>query len=80
MFFGQVDMLSRLHSSFLVGLIGYCADQDHRLLVYEHMSNGSLQEHLYSDGEVSRVCLFIPQQGLGFIVYNFELGVKIVHI
>ncbi|KAH7404542.1 hypothetical protein KP509_15G030900 [Ceratopteris richardii] len=46
----EVDMLSRLHSPYLVGLLGYCADQDHRLLVYEYMSNGNLQEHLYSDG------------------------------
>lgn len=46
----EVDMLSRLHSPYLVGLLGYCADQDHRLLVYEYMPNGNLQEHLYSDG------------------------------
>ncbi|KAH9325949.1 hypothetical protein KI387_006127, partial [Taxus chinensis] len=32
---------------------GYCADQDHRLLVYEYMSNGNLQEHLYSDGHLT---------------------------
>jgi len=47
----EVDLLSRLHSPYLLQLIGYCADQDHRLLVYEYMSNGSVQEHLYSDGE-----------------------------
>eukprot|EP01018_Ginkgo_biloba_P010926 Gb_12951 [translate_table: standard] len=46
----EVDLLSRLHSPYLLQLIGYCADQDHRLLVYEYMSNGNLQEHLYSDG------------------------------
>ncbi|KAJ7560841.1 hypothetical protein O6H91_03G002000 [Diphasiastrum complanatum] len=46
----EVDMLSRLHSPYLLELIGYCADQDHRLLVYEYMHNGNLQEHLYSDG------------------------------
>lgn len=46
----EVDLLSRLHSPYLLDLIGYCADQDHRLLVYEYMPNGSLQEHLYSDG------------------------------
>lgn len=46
----EVDLLSRLHSPYLLQLIGYCADQDHRLLVYEYMSNGSVQEHLYSDG------------------------------
>ncbi|MCO5564697.1 hypothetical protein L7F22_018364 [Adiantum nelumboides] len=46
----EVDMLSKLHSPYLLRLIGYCADQDHRLLVYDYMSNGSLQEHLYSKG------------------------------
>jgi hypothetical protein len=49
--FEQVDVLSCLHSPYLLALIGYCADHDHRLLVYEFMPNGSLQEHLYSDGE-----------------------------
>ncbi|MCO5568361.1 hypothetical protein L7F22_022060 [Adiantum nelumboides] len=46
----EVDLLSRLHSPYLLDLIGYCADQEHRLLVYEYMPKGSLQEHLYSDG------------------------------
>ncbi|KAH7440217.1 hypothetical protein KP509_04G096800 [Ceratopteris richardii] len=46
----EVDLLSRLHSPYLLDLIGYCADQDHRLLVYEYMPKGSLQEHLCSDG------------------------------
>ncbi|KAJ7526733.1 hypothetical protein O6H91_16G021500 [Diphasiastrum complanatum] len=46
----EVDMLSRLHSPYLLELVGYCADKDHRLLVYDYMPNGSLQEHLYSDG------------------------------
>ncbi|WOL03210.1 serine/threonine-protein kinase CDL1-like [Canna indica] len=43
----EVDILSRLHSSYLVGLLGYCADQHHRLLVFEYMPNGSLQHHLH---------------------------------
>lgn len=46
----EVDMLSNLHSPYLLALIGYCADQEHRLLVYDYMPNGSLQEHLYSNG------------------------------
>lgn len=49
----EVDVLSCLHSPYLLALIGYCADHDHRLLVYEFMPNGSLQEHLYSDGSPS---------------------------
>lgn len=43
----QVDLLSRLHSPFLVELLGYCADQHHRLLVFEFMPNGTLQRHLH---------------------------------
>ncbi|KAK6142080.1 hypothetical protein DH2020_012182 [Rehmannia glutinosa] len=31
----------------LVKLIGYCAEGDQRLLVYEYMSLGSLEDHLY---------------------------------
>ncbi|XP_024020191.1 probable serine/threonine-protein kinase PBL7 [Morus notabilis] len=42
----EVDLLSRLHSPYLVELLGYCADQHHRLLIFEFMPNGSLQHHL----------------------------------
>ncbi|KAM3378206.1 putative serine/threonine-protein kinase PBL7 [Capsicum galapagoense] len=44
----EVDLLSRLHSPYLVELLGYCADQHHRLLIFEYMPNGSLQQHLHS--------------------------------
>ncbi|KAI9084846.1 hypothetical protein K1719_033252 [Acacia pycnantha] len=44
----EVDLLSRLHSPYLVGLIGYCADQHHRLLVFEYVANGTLRHHLHS--------------------------------
>lgn len=44
----QVDLLSRMDSPYLVGLLGYCADQSHRLLVFEFMPNGSLKSHLHA--------------------------------
>ncbi|KAL7171830.1 hypothetical protein ACSBR2_036482 [Camellia fascicularis] len=40
-------MLSLLHHTNLVNLIGYCADGDQRLLVYEFMPLGSLEDHLH---------------------------------
>jgi serine/threonine protein kinase len=43
----QVDLLSGMDSPYLVGLLGYCADQSHRLLVFEFMPNGSLKSHLH---------------------------------
>ncbi|CAN6206412.1 unnamed protein product [Urochloa humidicola] len=46
-FLVEVLMLSLLHHPNLVRLIGYCADGDQRLLVYEYMALGSLENHLY---------------------------------
>lgn len=43
----QVDLLSRLSCPYLVKLLGYCADQHHRILIYEFMPNGNLQQHLH---------------------------------
>ncbi|XP_058100841.1 probable serine/threonine-protein kinase PBL7 [Magnolia sinica] len=55
----EVELLSRLLSPYLLALLGYCTDNDHKLLVYEYMSNGGLQEHLYpesgSHGGVSKL-------------------------
>ncbi|KAF8018161.1 hypothetical protein BT93_H3147 [Corymbia citriodora subsp. variegata] len=43
----EVDLLSRLHSPYLVDLLGYCADQNHRLLILEYMPHGTLKHHLH---------------------------------
>ncbi|KAJ6894646.1 serine/threonine-protein kinase PBS1-like [Populus alba x Populus x berolinensis] len=42
----EVLMLSLLHHPNLVNMVGYCADGDQRILVYEFMVNGSLEDHL----------------------------------
>ncbi|GAB2266191.1 Serine/threonine-protein kinase pbl27 [Dionaea muscipula] len=47
-FLVEVLMLSLLHHPNLVNLIGYCADGDQRLLVYEYMPLGSLEDHLHA--------------------------------
>ncbi|KAH9606832.1 hypothetical protein KSS87_020240 [Heliosperma pusillum] len=46
----EVNYLGQLHHPNLVKLIGYCADGDNRLLVYEYMSKGSLENHLFRRG------------------------------
>nr|TKS07931.1 serine/threonine-protein kinase PBS1 [Populus alba] len=43
----EVLMLSLMHHPNIVNLIGYCGDADHRLLVYEYMPLGSLEDHLF---------------------------------
>ncbi|KAE8723077.1 Serine/threonine-protein kinase PBS1 [Hibiscus syriacus] len=44
--FSEILMLSLVNHPNLVNLIGYCADGDQRILVYEYLANGSLEYHL----------------------------------
>ncbi|KAL6883596.1 hypothetical protein ACP4OV_011010 [Aristida adscensionis] len=46
----EVDYLGQLSHQNLVKLIGYCSDGDNRLLVYEFMPKGSLENHLFRRG------------------------------
>lgn len=47
LFQAEVDFLGNLHHPNLVRLIGYCVEDDQRLLVYEFMPRGSLDNHLF---------------------------------
>ncbi|WJZ89505.1 hypothetical protein VitviT2T_008723 [Vitis vinifera] len=46
----EVNYLGQLHHENLVKLIGYCSESENRLLVYEFMSKGSLENHLFKKG------------------------------
>ncbi|KAJ6909611.1 hypothetical protein NC652_020554 [Populus alba x Populus x berolinensis] len=43
----EINYLGQLYHPNLVKLIGYCLEDDHRLLVYEFMPKGSLENHLF---------------------------------
>ncbi|KMT17640.1 hypothetical protein BVRB_2g035890 [Beta vulgaris subsp. vulgaris] len=43
----EVNYLGQLSHSNLVKLIGYCCEDDHRLLVYEYMACACLEKHLF---------------------------------
>lgn len=46
----EVNYLGQLYHPNLVKLIGYCLEDEHRLLVYEFMPRGSLENHLFRKG------------------------------
>ncbi|KAL8527362.1 hypothetical protein ACS0TY_005285 [Phlomoides rotata] len=46
----EVNYLGLLHHENLVKLIGYCTESDRKLLVYEYMPKGSLENHLFRKG------------------------------
>ncbi|XP_043690521.1 probable serine/threonine-protein kinase PBL3 isoform X2 [Telopea speciosissima] len=43
----EVNYLGQLHHENLVKLIGYCSESENRLLVYQYMARGSLENHLF---------------------------------
>ncbi|XP_057491323.1 receptor-like protein kinase FERONIA isoform X2 [Actinidia eriantha] len=43
----EVNFLGQLHHPNLIKLIGFCIKDDQRLLVYEYMARGSLDNHLF---------------------------------
>ena len=71
-FIVEVLMLSLLHHKHLVNLIGYCADGDQRLLVYEYMSRGSLEDHLL--GKITKLRSVSNDWFIGLVsTFNFLL-------
>lgn len=48
----EVSLLGRLHHRNLVNLVGYCVDKGQYMLIYEYMSNGSLEKLLYSEEDL----------------------------
>ncbi|KAH1039371.1 hypothetical protein J1N35_041114 [Gossypium stocksii] len=46
----EINYLGQLHHPNLVKLIGYCLEDAHRLLVYEFIVRGSMENHLFRRG------------------------------
>ncbi|KAK5833461.1 hypothetical protein PVK06_017295 [Gossypium arboreum] len=49
-FRAEVEIISRVHHQHLVSLVGYCIANNHRLLIYEFVSNSNLERHLHDSG------------------------------
>ncbi|KAM4130618.1 hypothetical protein ACJW30_01G114500 [Castanea mollissima] len=46
-FINELEALSRLNHKNLVRLLGFCEDCNERVLVYEYLKNGTLNDHLH---------------------------------
>ncbi|XP_027360536.1 proline-rich receptor-like protein kinase PERK9 [Abrus precatorius] len=49
-FKAEVEIISRIHHRHLVSLVGYCIQDDRRLLVYDYVPNNTLYFHLHGEG------------------------------
>lgn len=61
----EINYLGQLHHPNLVKLVGYCLEDEHRLLVYEFMPRGSLENHLFRSKLVVDLV-----QAFGWFYYN----------
>lgn len=45
----EVEAIGHVRHKNLVRLLGYCVEGTHRMLVYEYMNNGNLEQWLHGD-------------------------------
>ena len=57
-FLSELTIIARLRHKNLVQLVGWCAEKEELLLVYEFMSNGSLDKHLHGTSSSSSSLTF----------------------
>ncbi|XP_010913798.1 probable serine/threonine-protein kinase PBL17 [Elaeis guineensis] len=70
----EVNYLGQLSHPNLVKLIGYCCENEHRLLVYEYMACGSLERHLFR-----RIALTMPWSTRVKIALDVARGLAFLH-
>lgn len=70
----EVNYLGQLSHPNLVKLIGFCCEDEHRLLVYEYMACGSLEKHLFR-----RVCATLTWSTRMKIALDAAKGLAFLH-
>ncbi|XP_060211534.1 G-type lectin S-receptor-like serine/threonine-protein kinase LECRK2 [Lycium barbarum] len=80
-FHAEVNSISRTNHKNLVQLLGFCNEGQHRLLVNEHVKNGSLADLLFKDSRLSwskRVQVAIDT-AKGLCYLHEECRAQIIH-
>ncbi|MCL7033148.1 hypothetical protein MKW94_026763 [Papaver nudicaule] len=80
-FKSEVSAIGQTHHKNLVRLLGFCEEGQHRLLVYEFMSNGSLAEHLFgiSKPDWNQRVKFAFGISRGLMYLHEECSTQIIH-
>ncbi|KAK7305403.1 hypothetical protein VNO77_43309 [Canavalia gladiata] len=79
-FDSELALLSRLHHKHLVRLIGFCEENEERLLVYEYMTNGSLHDHLHDKNNVEKSSSILNSWKMRIkIALDAARGIEYIH-
>lgn len=74
-FLAEVKTIGNIHHVNLVKLIGFCAERSRRLLVYEYMSNGSLDKWIFQTTPETSLQWNIRKQ----IILDIAKGLAYLH-
>ena len=84
-FLAEMQTMGSIHHVNLVKLLGFCADESNRLLVYEYMSNSSLDKWIFSEDrkqelswETRRRIILDVARGLTYL--HEECNKRIAHL
>ncbi|KAL3717279.1 hypothetical protein ACJRO7_008799 [Eucalyptus globulus] len=84
-FLAEVETIGSIHHVNLVRLVGFCAQKSHKLLIYEYMSNGSLDRWIFHksnecvlDWQQRKKIILDIAKGLNYL--HEECRHKIVHL
>ncbi|KAL9992835.1 putative protein kinase RLK-Pelle-LRR-I-1 family [Helianthus debilis subsp. tardiflorus] len=85
-FFAEIETLSRCKHPNIVSLLGFCHEHPHMILIYEFVSNGSLDDYLGTEGKMTnltwvqriKICIDIAR-GLDYIHTTMDNKQKIIH-
>ncbi|KAJ3695500.1 hypothetical protein LUZ60_000877 [Juncus effusus] len=81
-YISEVTIISRIRHRNLVQLLGFCHERGDLLLVYEYMSNGSLDTHLYNNEKVlgwSERCKIVSGLASALLYLHEECEQCVVH-
>ncbi|OAE31610.1 hypothetical protein AXG93_2294s1280 [Marchantia polymorpha subsp. ruderalis] len=76
-FVNEVALLTRVHHRNLVSLLGFCEENDERILVYEYQHNGTLSDLLYGPNAAANPLNWRTRLDLAL---NAAKGLEYLHI
>ncbi len=78
-FWAELKTISRLHHGNLVALLGYCVEGRELFLIYELMSNGSLEQHLHKCDSELPGATFLDWRARMRVAIDVAQGLEYLH-
>ncbi|KAF6171488.1 hypothetical protein GIB67_018012 [Kingdonia uniflora] len=78
-FINEVASISKTSHVNVVSLLGFCFDGFKRALIYEFMSNGSLEKFIYKNKPLETISSSLPWEKLYEIVVGVSRGLEYLH-